>query len=114
MERKIEIVRGTTHNIQVAVRDATGRPYNLGAGEKVVFGIKKNTESNEAPLIVKTAEPISEGVFSVKLCPEDTKDMPCGNYFYDVGLDTGTDFFNVIKPGKFKIIGNVTHKGCAE
>jgi hypothetical protein len=100
--------------MQVTVCDATGRPYNLGAGEKVVFGIKRVSEEDDAPLVVKVADSIGEGVFSVKLCPEDTADLPCGDYLYDVGLDTGDDFFNVIKPAAFKITKNVTHRGCAE
>lgn len=114
MAQKIEIVRGTTNTMQITVYDANGAPYNLGSNERIVFGIKRNPEKEAEPLLVKTAEIIGEGLFSVKLCPEDTANMVCGAYFYDVGLDNGTDFFNVIEPNPFKIIGNVTHRGCAE
>lgn len=114
MKQKIEIVRGTTNTFQILVYDATGKPYNLGSNEKVVFGIKRNPDVEEMPLITKTAEIYGDGIFTVKLCPEDTAEMKCGAYFYDVGLDNGTDFFNVIEPSPFKINANVTHRGCAK
>lgn len=110
--QKIEIVRGTTNTFQISVVDSSGAPYNLGSGERIVFGIKRNPEKEETPLVAITAEIIGEGLFSVKLCPEHTAPLECGRHFYDVSLDDGTDFFNVIEPSPFNIVANVTHRGC--
>lgn len=112
MAQKIEIVRGTTNTFQISINDANGAPYNLQSNEKVVFGIKKDLDDVE-PLIIKTAEVLYEGMYSVQLSPEDTVDLDCGRYHYDVGVDNGTDFFNVIEPNLFVIVPNVTHRGCA-
>lgn len=112
--QKVEIVRGTSNTFQILVYDADGRPYDLGSNERIVFGIKKDPDVETEPMIVKTGEIIGNGMFTVKLCPEDTAELKCGAYFYDVGLDTGTDFFNVIEPSPFQILANVTHRGCAE
>lgn len=113
MKQPIEIVRGTTNVFQINLTDANGAPYNLGSNEKIVFGIKKNPEAAEL-LLVKTAEILYEGMYSVKLCPEDTAALHCTKYSYDVGLDTGTDFFNIIEPSPFNIVANVTARGCHE
>ena len=110
--QKIEIVRGTTNTFQINVVDSGGAPYNLGSNERIVFGIKRNPEVEAEQLLVKTADILGEGLFSIKLAPEDTENMKCGKYFYDVGLDKGTDFFNVIEPSPFIIVANVTSRGC--
>lgn len=113
MVQKIEIVRCTTNTIQVSVSDANGAPYNLGSNEKIVFGLKVKPGDAEL-LLVKTAEIIGEGLFKFVLCPEDTENLPAGRYSYDVGLDNGTDYFNVIEPSPFVLEPNVTCRGCAE
>lgn len=113
MAQTIEIVRGTTNTLQVSVLDANGAAYNLGSNEKIVLGLKAKPEDTEL-LLVKTAEIIGEGLFKIVLCPEDTAQLAPGRYSYDVGLDNGTDFFNIIEPGPFVIEPNVTCRGCAD
>jgi hypothetical protein len=113
MVQKIEIIRCTTNTIQVSVSDASGIPYNLGVDEKIVFGLKVKP-GDEDLLLVKTATPLGAGQFQIVLCPEDTEALAPGRYSYDVGLDTGADFFNVIEPSPFVIEANVTCRGCAK
>ena len=115
MAQILEIVRGTTNTFEVGVTDAAGLPYNLGPGEKIIFGVKKNPDVKEEPLlIVKTAEILYEGLYSVRLCPEDTIDMDLGRYYYDVALDNGTDFFPVVPCSPLILAANVTRRGCAD
>lgn len=113
MVQKIEIIRCTTNVFQVTVTDAKGALYNLGSGEKIVFGLKAKPTDTEL-LLTKTAEILGEGLFKISLCPEDTENLAPGRYSYDVGLDNGTDFFNIIEPSPFVIVQNVTCRGCAE
>jgi hypothetical protein len=110
MAQKIEIVRGTTNTMQILVYDADGRPYNLASNEKVVFGIKKNPE-DAVPLFQITAEIVGDGVFNVVLSPTHTENLDAGRYWYDVGLQRGEDFFNVIEPNPFIIQANITARG---
>jgi len=110
---KIEIVRGTTNMIHIDVLDANGNPYTLQDGEKLIFGVKRNvTDADE--LIVKTASVAEGGGYVVNLAPDDTDDLTVGKYVYDVGLQSGDCFYNVIKANSFVIAGNVTKWGCAE
>lgn len=111
MAQRIEIVRGTSNTFQVFVTDPTGLPYNLGSGEKLVFGIKKEKE-DETPIFQITAEIIGEGMFNVVLAPEHTENLDGGKYWYDVAVDDGTKFYNVIKANEFKIIPNITKRGA--
>lgn len=114
MVQRIEIVRGTTNTFQIDIVDSSGAPYNLKANENILFGIKRNPETEAEQLFVKKAEVLGVGQFSFKISPEDTENMKCGKYFYDVGIDNGTDFLNVIEPSPFVIIANVTSRGCGE
>lgn len=112
MTQKIEIIRGTSNTMRLTVEDSGGNLYNLGSNEKIVFGVKQRPE-DPGRVITKTASILGEGLFEVCLCPEDTGGLAPGKYVYDVGLDNGTDFFNVIEYSPFILIPNVTEKGCA-
>lgn len=113
MIQKIEIVRCTSNAFQIYVADANGSPYKLGDDEKIVMGVKAKATDKEL-LITKTATVDDVGVFRITLCPEDTENLAAGRYSYDVGLDDGTDFYNIVEPSPFVIIQNVTCRGCAE
>lgn len=111
MPQRIQIVRGTTNTFEISVVDSAGGAYVLGSNERVVFGVKADPKDREL-IITKTAEVKHEGLFQVVLDPEDTADLDFGRYWYDVGLDNGTMFFNIIKPSPFVISENVTFRGC--
>lgn len=108
---KIEIVRGTTNTFDIPIKDANGQKYTLAADEKVVFGIKRHLKDAE-PVFVKTVTAGSNGVYPVTIVPSDTEDLDPGRYFYDVGLQSGDDYFNVIEPSLFIIQSNVTKWGA--
>lgn len=112
MVQKIEIVRCTSNVLQINVTDANGAAYTLGDGEAVVFGVKKEATDTDL-LIVKTAESVGDGVFLVTLCPDDTEDLAAGRYWYDVGVEKGDNYFNVIELSPFVLVQNVTCRGCA-
>lgn len=112
MAQKIEIVRGTTNTFKIAVTDADGREYAPASGETVVFGIKKNPEDMD-PLFQITAKIVGTGIFKVDLTPAHTEDLDCGRYWYDVGLQSGEDFYNIIEPNPFIIQPNITARGAS-
>lgn len=113
MSNKVEIVRGTTNTFQIAVYDADGRAYTLGVGEKIVFGIKEKATDTDL-IFVKTASLLSAGNYLVTMDPADTEDLDCGKYVYDVALQSGEDFYNIIEANPFVIEPNVTSWGCAD
>ena len=114
MVQGIEIVRGTTVPISLEVTDANGLPYTAAAGEVILFGIKKEA-TDAAPIFCKAAvaEDDEPGVYSFTITPENTKGLTPGRYYYDVGLESGGEFYNIIEPGPFMILPNITGKGDA-
>lgn len=113
MTQKLEIVRGTSNTFQIEVRDADGNLYAATGGEKVIFGIKCKPEDPETA-VVKTASMSAAGIYVVKLSPEDTEALKCGRYFYDVALQSGEDFYNIIESTPLVILANITKRGCAD
>jgi hypothetical protein len=104
---KLEMVRGTTEIFEISVTNR-GEPYTLTSGEELVFGIRQKYSDDEAVLVKTTTEEVDAGVYSVKLVPEDTINLKDIAYFYDVGLRSGTDFYNVIEPSPFILKKNAT------
>ena len=110
--QKIEIVRGTTNTFQIEVRDANGDLLAAGKDEKVIFGVKRNAEDDNL-IIAKAATMTDTGIFTVTLSPADTEGLKFGRYFYDVGLQSGEQYYNIIEPMPFIIQANITKRGCA-
>lgn len=113
MKQRIEIVRGTTNTLEVDIVDDSGAPYNLGSGEKVVFGIKKKPE-HEKVIFAKVGEIVYEGKYRVVLDPADTENLPGGDYYFDVAVESPTAFHNVVVPSRFTLVANITYRGCTE
>lgn len=109
MAHKIEIVRGTTNRIPIPFRDANGRERTLADGEKLIFGIKQKLDDPEA-IFVKNAVAGNDGNYYATIVPGDTEDLDPGKYFYDAGLVSGSDFYNIMKPNPFIIRANVTSR----
>lgn len=116
MKHDIEIIRGTTNTFAVEVKTADGSAYALASGETLVFGVKANKQQNDFDIVkTLTAKNITDtGAYALKLTPEDTADLPCGHYYYDIGLVSGTDYYSVIECSKFVVAYNVTDKDTLE
>ena len=114
MVNKIKIVRGTTNVFNITINDESGAVYELADGDKIVFGVKRDPDDTEFVLLKMASFVESDGVYSVTLAPEDTIDLMCIDYYYDVSLQSGSNFFNVIEPSPFVIMPNITARGCAD
>ena len=111
MKQEIEIIRGTTNQIQIHVTDrSNGEPYTLADGEKIVFGVKKRPEHDEC-VLKKIITELTDGVCTVEIKPEDTESLPFGKYSFDVGLLSGKDYYSVIPPSVFHVRENITKRG---
>lgn len=113
MIQKIEIVRGTTNTLEIYITDAYGNAYVLGSGQKVVFGVKKEKSDKEL-LLKKLVSTGTSGVYKVSIVPEDTAEWEPGKYWYDVGLLSDKNYYNVIEPNPFIVNENVTNRGDGE
>ena len=113
MAKTISMIRGTTNMLKITVTDAAGNLYTMGNGAFIKFGVKKKPEDEEC-LIYKEINTGYEGVHTVTLLPDDTIDLDYGRYVYDVGLQSGDHYFNIIPSNAFVVLPNVTEWGVAE
>lgn len=107
----ISIIRGMTNTFNITLTDPEGNPYFLGDGEVLRFGIKRNTAERQCCIRKElTAADLKNGVYPIKLTPEDTAGLPCGGYCYDAGVQIGEDYYIVIPCSRLEITSNVTKK----
>lgn len=107
--QNIEMVRGTTHAVAIQLADELGDVYTLSDGEVLRFGVKQ-THNSTGYLIEKalTVDDLRDGAYVMALKPSDTEDLACGRYCYDIGLESGEDFYNVVKCSDFILHHNIT------
>ena len=113
MVQIIEIVRGTSNTFNITILDADGQIHTVVTGEKVIFGVKRKP-ADTTFIFTRVGVKDSDGTFNVKIVPGDTINLPFGRYYYDVGLQSGENYFNVIESSPFMVKENITHWGCAE
>lgn len=110
MIQRIEIVRCTTNRFEITITDVNGSLFALQSGEKVLFGVKKSPDDVDYVFLKKITSG-SNGVFVVTVNPADTAGIEPGHYCYDVGVQSGPAYYNVIKPSPFDIVANITNWG---
>ena len=111
MAHKLKIVRGTSNVFGITVKDDEGNQYVLKENEKLVFGLKKSPR-DEKCVLIKPITHIVDGEYYLELTPADTSQLEYGQYFYDVGLQVGTNvFYPVIELSEFLIKPNAAKCG---
>lgn len=113
MRTDVEIIRGTTNTFEITVTNAFGELYNLGSNEKLLFGVKKEHTDTEY-IFVKTVRTGENGVYTVTLYPEDTEKCDCCRHYYDVAIQSGDNFYNIIEASSFSVEPNITCWGCVD
>lgn len=82
--------------------------YLLDEGDVVFFTVNSGLEL-EQPLISKEIRAFTDNKAVVRLTSQDT-DLPVGNYYYDVQINTADGRVDtVLGPAKFKIMGGVKY-----
>ena len=111
MQQPMAIVRGTTKTVTVRVTDDDGQVYTLGSNEVLRFGVKKHP-GDSAYLFSKdmSSSSLVDGVYTFIINPADTENLCFGDYYYDVGLQSGSEYFNVIECSEFRVDYNVTQR----
>lgn len=113
MSSTIHIIRGTTTSIDIALTNESGGAYLLQSNEILRFGVKVRAEHTDYTLVkeLTAADLNSDGTaYTLTLEPEDTEDMEFMRYCYDVGLQSGTDYYNVIPCSDFVVEHNITKR----
>lgn len=82
--------------------------YLLADGDKVYFTVNSELEKPE-PLIQKVVDTFVDNKAIIRLTTDDT-DIPVGNYYYDVEVNTADGRVDTIMgPAKFKVMGGVKY-----
>lgn len=111
MKQPLAIVRGTTKTMTVSVTDESGSVYELENGEVLRFGVKKHP-GDQSYLFSKemSYDSLENGVYSFMIDPSDTEDLEFGCYYYDIGLQSGDSYFNVVECSEFRVCYNITSR----
>lgn len=110
-EQPIRMIRGSTRKFNIFLNDSAGEPYELQTDEVIRFGIK--IKSSDTDYIIKkelTADDLNteNGAYTLGFTPDDTLHLNFGEYFYDVGVQRGTDYYTIIPYSSFVIAQNIT------
>ena len=110
MNNGLKVIRGTTNNLGLTIEDDNGKPYRLKKGEKIIFGVKQNPDNTDYDIQkIITDEAARDGI-TITLSPEDTRDLPFGRYYFDIGLQTAGDYYMVVPCSPFIVEKAVTQK----
>ncbi len=111
-QQPLFMVRGTTYPISVVLTNEIDGSRPLVEGELLRFGIKKRREDEQC-VVTKELDSTSvnegtESEYIFVLSPIDTKELPAGRYYYDIGLQNGGEYINVVPCSEFHIMHNIT------
>lgn len=108
-QEPIQIVRGTTAGFSVSIEDIdTGEAYTLAEGEFLRFGVKFSPEDDACIFEIEFNEADEAGDYGFTIGVNNTKNMAFGSYWYDIGLQSGSDYYPVIKASPFEVCYNIT------
>lgn len=108
-ETELHMIRGTTMTLEIELTAENGQPYVMLQGDVIRFGVKQAPGFGEYR-ILKEITALTNGVGIIQLNPEDTQQMEPGQYAYDIGLQSGEDYFVAVGWSDFILEPNVTGK----
>lgn len=101
----ISLTRGDTLYARVKVQNVDDDDVELSVGDSVRFALKEDYDSPEALLTID----IPYDTMILRIAPEDTKDLPFGDYVYDVEITFENGDVDTIIPRKiFHLLEEVT------
>lgn len=107
----IVIKKGESMTFNLSITDVDGNPYELKDGEVIRFGVKKRFEDSDYVLektYTKTDYIEQSKSWLIKIKSSDTMKLLTGNYIYDIGVQSGENYYYVIDPSPFDIERRVT------
>lgn len=110
MSYQIEIVRGTTAVQQIRIVESD-QPYILSDDEYLRFGVKEagyNTRFLINKKFTSKDQDKYTGIIEFKILPKETEKWPIKTYKYDIGLQSGEDYFIIIPESDFIVRQNIT------
>lgn len=98
------MIKGDTAYLKVEIHQENGNIYELQEGDTLTFSMKKNLR-DETYTLQKITD--KDGAFVLQA--EDTENLTCGKYYYDVQLNTANnEVFTVVETSEFYLKEGVT------
>ena len=100
VDGNIYLTRGDSATLELTIKDDEGHTWTPGAGDKVIFCMKKAAINPEVLLKIEAVA----GDTDIVIIPDDTKDFTCGQYLYDIHVKlSGGDVYTVIADKIFEV-----------
>ena len=110
----LSIARGNDFFAEIELTDENGKPYLIGEGDKIIFGVKSKPENNDEDFIFK-AELTSANEINGKYpfsFNAESMDIPAGTYWYGVSVYTKDGkLLSAVRCCEFNIEKAVVRKG---
>ena len=110
---ELTMIRGDSEQITVSARlnDTQQTPVPFTAGDVVYFTVKTSTGTTQKTLQKAISVFDELGKAEIQIDPEDTKELECRVYQYDVQVNWSTgEVTTMIKPSKFTLAPEVTYE----
>ena len=101
----IELTRGDTGLFTVYLVDENRDPYTPSQGSSMRFAMSKKYGSSRSECIIVKDIPID--TMTLEIEPDDTKDVPFGDYLYDIELTDASGRVSTVVMAKFKVTKEV-------
>jgi hypothetical protein len=94
-DENITMVRGDTLAFNVEITDQDGEVILVDSAH---FTCKKNVTGAEKIFQKSLGSGIiqSDGLLTVRVAPEDTREVDAGQYFYDMEIGVGSDIYTLM------------------
>lgn len=114
---EIILIRGDTYNLTFSLSKAGNEPLLLSDVDKCYFTVKREFMSADCVFQKRYGDGISynekKGLYEIKLKSDDTCDLKCGNYKYDIKVKLGEEIVKTLLKGTLVLTNNATHR-CNE
>lgn len=94
----------------IVLRDRDGQAVLLSDGDRLIFGVRSDFDSNYLIKKVLTNDTELNGGYPIAVSPEEMTMQP-GRYYYDISVQTENgDFIKVVPPSRFTVYKSYTEK----
>lgn len=114
-ENWVEIIRGSSKDLELVIEDDEGEPVDLTGGQ-IYFTVKKHIDE-VVPLIQKSSSDAAQieftdpkgGTSRIHLFPGDTYQLELREYTFDIWfINASGKRFVVVPPSTFEVVAGVT------
>lgn len=110
----LEFPRGDTKVFKFKLTDKNRENLTLSSTDQIYMTVKKDINSNTVIFQKRIGNGIElkeDGYYYVTINPDDTNELPYGQYGYDLEIKTGTGIVKTLVVGSITLTEEYTFKG---